>query len=67
MGLWRYTSDLALTNRETGTTYCLSPAQVVRQGDPLGPLMFSVGIRQLLNLSSNLEPERLILAHLDDM
>jgi hypothetical protein len=57
-----------LASRETGTTYSLSSAQVVRQGDPLGPLMFSHGIRALLDdLSTTLGPHRLILAYLEDI
>lgn len=69
-GRWAYgtPSDLVLVSRETGTTYNLSSAQGVRQGDPLGPLMFSLGIRALLNdLSTSLGPHRLILAYLDDI
>jgi hypothetical protein len=42
-GKWAYgtPSDLILTNRNTGATHSLSSAQGVRQGDPLGPLMFT--------------------------
>lgn len=45
-GKWAYgtSSDLILTNRDTGSTYTLSSAQGVHHGDPLGPLMFSLGI-----------------------
>jgi hypothetical protein len=69
-GRWAYgtPSDLVLASRETGTTYNLSSAQGVPQGDPLGPLMFSLGIRALLDdLSTTLGPHRLILAYLDDI
>ncbi|GFZ48405.1 hypothetical protein JCM24511_06153 [Saitozyma sp. JCM 24511] len=61
-------SDLILTNRNTGATYTLSSAQGVRQGDPLGPLIFSVGIQALLDdLATTLGPDRFILAYLDDI
>jgi hypothetical protein len=43
-GTW---SNLVLVSRETGTTYSLSSAQGVRQGDPLGPLMSSLAIPAL--------------------
>jgi hypothetical protein len=69
-GKWAYgtPSDLVSTNRETGATHSLSSAQGVRQGDPLGPHMFSLGIRALLDdLASTLGPQRLILAYLDDI
>src|SRR6478609_1178418 len=69
-GKWAYgtPSDLVLTNRETGATYSLSSAQGVRQGDPLGPLMFSLGIRVFLDdLASTLGPDLLILSYLDDI
>jgi hypothetical protein len=69
-GRWAYgtPSDLVLASRETGTTYSLSSAQGVRQGDPLGSLMLSLGIRALLDdLTRTLGPQRLILAYHDDI
>jgi hypothetical protein len=69
-GKWAYgtSSDLVLTSREAGTSYRLSSAQGVHQGDPLGPLMFSLGFRALLDdLATTLGPQRLILAYLDDI
>ncbi|GFZ50356.1 hypothetical protein JCM24511_08113 [Saitozyma sp. JCM 24511] len=48
--------------------HIITSAQGVRQGDPMGPLMFSFGIRSLLrDLAANLGPDRLILAYLDDI
>jgi hypothetical protein len=45
-----------------------SSAQGVPQGDPLGLLLFSFGVRALLDDSAViLSSERLILAHLDDI
>jgi hypothetical protein len=69
-GKWAYgtPSDLILTNRKTGATHSLYSAPGVQQGDPLGSLIFSLGIRQLLDdLASTLGHERLILAYLDDI
>jgi hypothetical protein len=46
----------------------INSAQVVRKGDPMGPLMFSLGIRSVLRgLASTLGPDGLILAYLDDI
>ena len=40
----------------------------VRQGDPLGPLLFSVAIRAILeDLSHTLGPNKTVLAYLDDV
>ncbi|GFZ50360.1 hypothetical protein JCM24511_08117 [Saitozyma sp. JCM 24511] len=68
---WAYltSSDLVVVaSRDMGTTYSLSLAQGVGQGDPLGPLMHSLGIRQLLDgLTSTLGRVQLILAYLDDI
>ena len=67
-GRWAYgcTSSLVLGSPEG--RHIINSAQGVRQGDPMGPLMFSLGIRSLLrDLASALGPDRLILAYLDDI
>ena len=67
-GRWAYgcTSSLVLSSPEG--RHIITSAQGVRQGDPMGPLMFSLGIRSLLrDLASALGPNRLILAYLDDI
>ena len=66
---WAYgsTTDLVLTGNH-GQQHLLLSSQGVRQGDPFGPLFFSLGIRTLLDrLSAHLGPHRLILAYLDDV
>jgi hypothetical protein len=46
----------------------LESSQGVRQGDPFGPLFFSVAIRRTLDdLMRYLGPDRLLLAYLDDI
>jgi hypothetical protein len=65
---WAYgcTSSLVLGSPEG--RHIITSAQGVRQGDPMGPLMFSLGIRSLLrDLATTLGPDRLILAYLDDI
>jgi hypothetical protein len=67
-GRWAYgrTSSLVLGSPEGRHT--ITSAQGVRQGEPMGPLMFSLGIRSLLrDVASPLGPDRLILAYLDDI
>ena len=66
---WAYgsTTDLVLTGNR-GQQHLLTSSQGVRQGDPFGPLFFSLGIRTLLDqLSAHLGPHRLVLAYLDDV
>ena len=61
---WAYNnaSDLVIGH------HILKSAQGVRQGDPLGPLLFSLGIRALLSkLIATLGEDRLVFAYLDDI
>jgi len=66
---WAYgrSTDLVLTGQQA-QQHLLISSQGVRQGDPFGPLFFSLGIRTLLDqLSAHLGPHRLVLAYLDDV
>ena len=48
--------------------WTLQSQQGVRQGDPLGPLLFSVGIRPVLQrLIDSLGPDYMLVAYLDDI
>lgn len=61
---WAYNnaSDLVIGD------HILKSAQGVRQGDPLGPLLFSLSIRALLTkLIAKLGEGRLVFAYLDDI
>jgi hypothetical protein len=67
MGLWDAVRPHSDEQRDRGHPQPFL-GKGFRQGDPLGPLMFSLGIRQLLDdLASALGPERLILAYHDDI
>jgi hypothetical protein len=68
-GRWAYgtPSSLVLSSPDQ-SSHIIDSAQGVRQGDPLGPLLFSLGIRSLpTDLASALGPTHLILAYLDDI
>jgi hypothetical protein len=63
---WAYNRPTALVL--AGGRWQLQSSEGVRQGDPLGPLLFSIGIRGLLaRLATSLGPDHLVLAYLDDI
>ena len=68
---WAYNSpaDLVMTGTPgTAVPPPLLSSQGVRQGDPLGPFLFSLGIRPLLHdLAVALGPDCTVLAYLDDI
>jgi hypothetical protein len=69
MAKWAYNepSQLVLSG-QGGDRHILRSAQGVRQGDPLGPLLFSIGIRSVLeDLGVYLGPDCVVLAYLDDV
>jgi len=66
---WAYNTptDLLIRTAPQAAVSILS-SQGVRQGDPLGPLIFSIGIRDLLDgLIAFLGEDHLLLAYLDDV
>lgn len=68
-GRWMYgrPTKLIVTGAD-GTIETLDSRQGVRQGDPFGPLFFSLGIRRTLeDLRNHLGPDRLLLGYLDDI
>ncbi|KAI5448753.1 hypothetical protein NCC49_000787, partial [Naganishia albida] len=69
MAKWAYdeSSQLVLSG-QGGERHVLKSSQGVRQGDPLGPLLFSIGIRKTLeDLAVYLGPETVVLSYLDDV
>ena len=63
-GRWAYGSESTLLVGD----HRLTSSSGVRQGDPLGPLFFSLGVRDLLaELSRVLGPNRRLLVYLDDI
>jgi hypothetical protein len=66
---WAYndSSDLIFGGIQ-GAPAVIKSSQGVRQGDPLGPLLFSIGIRDILDrLSATLNHDAVVLAYLDDV
>jgi hypothetical protein len=65
---WAYNDETPLVVSGDGEPVLLFSSQGVRQGDPLGPLFFSIAIRNTLDsLLSNLGSGYAILAYLDDV
>lgn len=66
---WAYDNPTPLViGSANGTTHVLQSSNGVRQGDPLGPLFFSIGIRALLErLETALGEEHVVMAYLDDI
>ena len=68
-GRWIYgqPTPLAVTGAD-GQLELIPSAQGVRQGDPFGPLFFSLAVRQVVDhLVTRLGPGRLLAGYLDDM
>lgn len=68
-GRWAYnTATPLVVSEDGGLPTVLSSSDGVRQGDPLGPLLFSVGARNTLAaLAADLGPGHALLAYLDDV
>lgn len=65
---WAYDDPSALIVAGAGSTAIITSSEGVRQGDPLGPLLFSLGVRNLLAaLQDHLGPGHAVLAYLDDV
>lgn len=69
MGKWAYNDPAKLVMGGIhGDATVIMSSQGVRQGDPLGPLFFSIGIRPVLEeLKTVLGPESVVMAYLDDV
>ena len=69
LAVWMYDSESALViTDDDSTPHIIKSSQGIRQGDPLGPLLFSIAIRDLVDgLQQHLGPGTLVLAYLDDI
>jgi len=66
---WAYNepSQLVVIGKD-GEPVILTSSEGVRQGDPLGPLLFSIGARNVLaNLASDMGEGHAVLGYLDDL
>ena len=68
-GRWAYDVPTPLfVSGADGSVTALESSQGVRQGDPLGPLLFSLGIRNTVEaLQAHLGESHTVLAYLDDI
>jgi hypothetical protein len=69
MGKWAYNDPAKfIMGGIHGDATAIMSSQGVRQGDPLGPLFFSIGIRPILDqLRERLGPNCVVMAYLDDV
>ena len=65
---WAYGEPTPLVVSDGSTITNIVSSQGVRQGDPLGPLLFSLGVKDVLEgLQEVLGSDSLVLAYLDDV
>lgn len=65
---WSLNTPSSLLVKAEDGTFEMESAEGVRQGDPMGPLFFSIGIRAVVEeLQALLGPRFLVIAYLDDI
>ncbi|TIB07091.1 hypothetical protein E3P90_04146, partial [Wallemia ichthyophaga] len=65
---WAYNQPAPLVLNDGDQIVNIPSNQGVRQGDPLGPLLFSLGVKDILqDLQNQLEGRATIMAYLDDV